>query len=161
MGALVFAGSAQIVAVERMVAGAGIFTAFIAGFALNLRLVLITASIREFFQQRPLWQRVIGAHLSSDENWALTLSRRSQGEDAGYWFLVGSGMTIFATWLIAGICGVIFSSYIPEPEKYAFDFAFTAAFYRHFTVSVARQAGLAAMDRCGCRSACFHASGMV
>ena len=128
MGALVFAGSAQIVAVERLLAGVGVVGAFIAGFALNLRLVLITASIRGFFYKRPLWQRVLGAHLSSDENWALTLARRSQGENVGYWFLVGSGLTILLTWICAGVSGVIFSSYIPDPEKYAIDFAFTAAF---------------------------------
>jgi len=44
MGFFVFAGSSQIVAVERLAAGAGIATAFIAGIALNLRLLLITAS---------------------------------------------------------------------------------------------------------------------
>lgn len=128
MGALVFAGSAQIVAVERIVAGAGVVTALIAGIALNLRLVLMTASIRRFFKGRPLWQRLLGAHLSSDENWALTLARRSQGENVGYWFLVGAGLTILITWILAGITGVIFSSSIPDPEKYAIDFAFTAAF---------------------------------
>ena len=31
-------------------------------------------------------------------------------------------------WMMAGILGVIFSGYIPDPEKYAIDFAFTAAF---------------------------------
>ena len=86
MGALVFAGSAQIVAVERLVAGATVFTAFIAGLALNLRLILITASIRDLFANRPLWQRALGAHLSSDENWALTLAKKSEGHNVGYWF---------------------------------------------------------------------------
>ncbi len=128
MGALVFAGSAQIVAVERLVAGAGVITAFIAGIALNLRLILITASIRHLFADRPLWQRMLGAHLSSDENWALTLAKRSEGYNAGYWFLVGAGLTIMLVWMAAGILGVIFSSYIPNPETYAIDFAFTAAF---------------------------------
>ncbi len=128
MGALVFAGSAQIVAVERIIAGATVFTAFIAGLALNLRLILITASIRDLFAARPLWQRALGAHLSSDENWALTLAKRSEGFNVGYWFLVGSGFTIMLVWIAAGILGVIFSSYIPDPATYAIDFAFTAAF---------------------------------
>ncbi len=128
MGALVFAGSAQIVAVERLVAGATVFTAFIAGLALNLRLILITASIRDLFANRPIWQKALGAHLSSDENWALTLAKKSEGHSVGYWFLVGAGLTIMLVWMTAGILGVIFSGYIPDPEKYAIDFAFTAAF---------------------------------
>jgi 4-azaleucine resistance transporter AzlC len=128
MGLLVFAGSSQIVAVERLAAGAGIAAAFIAGVALNLRLLLITASIRGFFAGRPLWQRILGAHLSADENWALTLAERSQGKDVGYWFLVGAGLTIAITWVSAGVLGVLFAAGIPNPEKYALDFAFTAAF---------------------------------
>lgn len=43
MGTFVFAGSSQIVAVERLVAGAGAFTAAMAGLALNLRILLMTA----------------------------------------------------------------------------------------------------------------------
>jgi 4-azaleucine resistance transporter AzlC len=128
MGVLVFAGSSQIVAVERLAAGAGIAAAFIAGVALNLRLLLITASIRGFFAGRPLWQRILGAHLSADENWALTLAERSQGKDVGYWFLVGAGLMIAITWVSAGVLGVLFAAGIPDPEKYALDFAFTAAF---------------------------------
>lgn len=128
MGALVFGGSSQIVAVERLAAGAGVAAALIAGMALNLRLLLITASVRDLFVGRPLWQRMLGAHLSADENWALTLARRSQGQSAGYWFLVGAGLTLVLVWISSGVLGVVFASHIPDPETYAIDFAFTAAF---------------------------------
>lgn len=128
MGMLVFAGSSQIVAVERLAAGAGVAAAVIAGIALNLRLLLITASIRGFFAKRPLWQRLLGAHLSTDENWALTLARRSQGENVGYWFLIGAGAILALTWVFAGVFGVVFASRIPDPQTYALDFAFAAAF---------------------------------
>ncbi|MEO1266226.1 MAG: AzlC family ABC transporter permease, partial [Pseudomonadota bacterium] len=63
MGALVFAGSSQIVAVERMIAGAGAAAAIVAGVALNLRLLLITASVRDIYRDRPWWQIALGAHL--------------------------------------------------------------------------------------------------
>ena len=128
MGALVLAGSAQIIAVERLVAGAGVVIAFVAGTALNLRLLLITASVRDFFIGRPLWQQMLGAHFSTDENWALTLAKRSQGQDVGYWFLVGSGLTLLVVWVSSSVLGVIFTAYIPDPQTYAIDFAFVAAF---------------------------------
>ena len=128
MGALVLAGSAQIIAVERLVAEAGIMIAFVAGMALNLRLLLITASVRDFFIGRPLWQQMLGAHFSTDENWALTVARRNQGEDIGYWFLVGSGITLMVAWVTSSALGVLFTAYIPDPKTYAIDFAFVAAF---------------------------------
>ena len=44
MGASVFAGGAQIIASQQLVAGAGAVAALVAGLALNLRLLLVTAS---------------------------------------------------------------------------------------------------------------------
>ncbi|MCZ4279656.1 AzlC family ABC transporter permease [Kiloniella laminariae] len=128
MGALVFAGSSQIVVVERLVAGAGAVSAVVAGIALNLRLLLVTASIREVFRGRPLWQQLLGAHLTTDENWALMLATRARGVTVGYWYLVGGGGALLVTWLIATVCGVLFASAIPEPRALGMDFAFTAAF---------------------------------
>ncbi|MGF1528368.1 MAG: AzlC family ABC transporter permease [Candidatus Competibacterales bacterium] len=84
MGMAVFAGSSQIVAVERMAAGSGAMAALAAGIALNLRLLLITASLREELQGRPWWQIVLGVHLATDENWALMHRTRAQSRPAGY-----------------------------------------------------------------------------
>lgn len=128
MGTTVFAGSSQIVAVERLVAGAGATAAIVAGLALNLRLVLLTASVREIYAGRPWWQVVLGAHLTSDENWALMLSTRAKGQDVGYWYLVGGGAMLIGVWVIATTAGVSFASAIPEPRAFGMDFAFVAAF---------------------------------
>ncbi len=128
MGSLVFAGAAQIVAVERAVAGAGALAALVAGIALNLRLVLVTASIRAFFTDRPWWQVALGAHFSTDENWAMTVAARKAGRDVGYWHLIGGGAGLFAAWLCSTVAGVMFASAIPEPRALGIDFAFTAAF---------------------------------
>lgn len=128
MGTVVFAGASQILAVERLVAGAGAITAVVAAVAINLRMLLVTASIREVYQDRPWWQLVIGAHMTTDENWALMLSTRAKGRDVGYWYLVGGGACLFITWVVSTVCGVIFANIIPEPKALGMDFAFTAAF---------------------------------
>lgn len=128
MGGAVFAGGSQIVAVERIVAGAGAVAALIAGIALNLRLLLITASVRDIYAGRPLWQVLLGAHLSTDENWALMLAERAKGRDVGYWYLVGGGLSLLIAWCFATVTGVLFAASIPEPKALGMDFAFTAAF---------------------------------
>ena len=128
MGGFVFAGASQIVAVERLIAGAGAAAALVAAIALNLRLLLITASIRDVFVGRPWWQLLIGAHLSTDENWALMLAARARGKSAGYWYLVGGGACLLVTWLVATTVGAYFSAAIPNPRSLGIDFAFTAAF---------------------------------
>lgn len=128
MGATVFAGAAQILAVERLVAGVGAAAALVAAIAINLRLLLVTASIRETFAGRPLWQRILGAHMSTDENWALMLATRAAGKPVGYWYLIGAGVCLWITWLASTVLGALFAANVPSPAALGMDFAFTAAF---------------------------------
>ncbi|MEM7258604.1 MAG: AzlC family ABC transporter permease, partial [Pseudomonadota bacterium] len=115
-------------AVERLVAGVGALAALVASVAINLRLLLVTASVRDIFAGRPLWQRVLGAHMTTDENWALMLSAQAQGRQVGYWYLVGGGACLLATWLVSTVTGALFAATVPSPAAMGMDFAFAAAF---------------------------------
>jgi predicted branched-subunit amino acid permease len=128
MGATVFAGSSQIVGVERLIAGSGAVAALIAGVVLNLRLLLITASLRELLGGRPFWQIALGVHLSADENWALMNRARRAGKDVGYFYLVGGGVSQMLFWLGSTVAGALFASMVVDPRALGLDFAFTAAF---------------------------------
>lgn len=128
MGAFVFSGSAQFVAVERLAAGAGAITALIAGIALNLRILLMTASLRDVLQNRPLWQKILGVHMTTDESWALFHATRAKGQTTSYWYLVGAGLGMWVLWLASTLAGVSFAASLPEPRALGIDFAFTAAF---------------------------------
>jgi 4-azaleucine resistance transporter AzlC len=128
MGATVFAGGSQIVASQQLATGAGAVAAIVAGLALNLRLLLVTASIRNIYAGRPWWQLVLGAHVTTDENWALMLAQRAKGQGVGYWYLVGGGLCLVLVWCLATVAGVVFAGAIPEPKALGMDFAFAAAF---------------------------------
>src|SRR5208337_749619 len=128
IGVVVYAGSSQIIATQQLMAGAGLAASAFAGLALNLRILLMTASIRDVFAGRPLWQAALGAHLTADENWALLLSARARGRKAGYAYLAGGGLTQMAAWCASTVLGVVFAQAIPEPKALGMDFAFTAAF---------------------------------
>ena len=128
MGAVVFAGSSQIIATQQWLAGAGALAALAAGLALNLRILLITASIPDVFAGRPFWQIALAAHLAADENWAVLLARRAAGKAAGYRYFVGAGLTLFVIWGAATTTGAALAAAIPDPKSLGMDFAFTAAF---------------------------------
>lgn len=128
MGALVFAGSSQIVAVERLASDAGAMLAVVAGLALNLRILLMTASLRGELSGRPLWQILLGVHLTSDENWVLMHATRNKGQPAGYWYLVGGGTSLIVVWIVSTALGAAFALSLPDLSKSGMDFAFTAAF---------------------------------
>lgn len=128
MGLVVFAGGSQIVATQQWLAGAGAIASVVAGLALNLRLLLITASISDVYAGRSNWRVALAAHLTTDENWALMLARRAEGSDIGYRYLVGGGFALMAAWVSATTLGAVMSKAIPDPKGLGMDFAFTAAF---------------------------------
>lgn len=128
MGAFVFSGSAQFIAVERLAAGAGAVTALIAGIALNLRILLMTASLRDVLADRPFWQKLLGVHMTTDESWALFHAARGKGQQTSYWYLVGAGFGMWLCWLASTLAGFSFAAALPEPRALGIDFAFTAAF---------------------------------
>lgn len=128
MGALVYAGASQIIATQQLMAGAGVAASALAGLALNLRMLLMTASIRDVFEGGGLARTALGAHMTADENWALLLAARARGRKAGYAYLVGSGLLQLVVWCAATVLGVVFAGAVPEPKSLGLDFAFTAAF---------------------------------
>ena len=128
MGVVVYAGSSQIIATQQFAAGAGLAGSVFAGLALNLRILLMTASIRDVFAGQPFWKAGFGAHLTADENWALLLGARARGRKAGYGYLAGGGLAQMAAWCASTVLGVAFAEFIPEPKALGMDFAFTAAF---------------------------------
>ena len=55
MSALVVGGSSQLVAMDQLVLGVGPAAAIIAGAALNMRILLITASMESIMRDRSWW----------------------------------------------------------------------------------------------------------
>jgi predicted branched-subunit amino acid permease len=122
-----FAGSAQFVMVEMWKAPLPVLQIALAVFAVNLRYVLIGASLRPVFSGHPWWRKALLMHLVADENWAVTIAEhRRSGTDP--YFLFGGGLLLLCAWTGGTVAGNLLGAFIAEPEKYALDFAFVAVF---------------------------------
>ncbi|MCF7728128.1 AzlC family ABC transporter permease [Sulfitobacter sp. M22] len=128
MSAATFAGSSQIVAVERFADGGLIAGAVVAGMALNLRYIGILASLSEVLRHTPLLKRLLAVHVTSDENWALTVAERARDPNVGDDFLIGSGLMQLAFWTASTALGALVGSGVPNLDVFGIGFAFTAAF---------------------------------
>ncbi|MCT8159661.1 AzlC family ABC transporter permease [Pseudoruegeria sp. SHC-113] len=126
--ALVFGGSAQMIALERLGAGAGALAAVMAGVALNLRMLLTTAAMREALSGQAAWKIALGAHLTTDASAALLQMSRAKGLRASYWYLTGGGLLLYVTWVAVTLAGYGLSGFIASPERLAVDFALAAGF---------------------------------
>ncbi|MCE5286348.1 MAG: AzlC family ABC transporter permease [Pelosinus sp.] len=128
MSIFVFAGASQFVAITMFGAG-------ITGFGLivfttllvNLRHMLMGASLAKYLVKQSLFRQVLLSFLLTDEAYAVTISRIHQGGySSAYQF--GVSISLYITWALSTIAGVLVGSYIPNPLAWGLDFAMPATF---------------------------------
>lgn len=127
MNTAVFAGAAQFVMVDMWSGHLPILEMALAVLVINLRYLLIGASLDPVFTGRGLLHKICMMHLVADENWAVTMSELRRGK-ATTWFLFGGGVFLFLAWSSGTLIGLMGGGFITKPEEYALDFAFTAVF---------------------------------
>ena len=127
MNILMFAGSAQFVMVDMWQAPLSVVAVAVAVFIINLRYLLIGASLQPVFSGHPLWRKALFMHLVADENWAVTIAEHRKSGTTPH-FLLGGGLLLVCAWSTGTLSGNLLGSFINHPERYALDFAFTAVF---------------------------------
>jgi len=127
MNLAIFAGSAQFVMVDMWTRPLPIWQITFAVLAVNMRYLLIGASLSPVLAGQRTGRKLAMMHLVVDENWATTMAERRRGF-AGVGFLLGGGVCIFLAWCGGTLAGNLFGAVIENPEAYALDFAFIAVF---------------------------------
>lgn len=127
MNFFMFAGSAQFVMVDMWREPLSIWAVGMAVFVINLRYLLIGASLQPVFQGYPLPSKAVFMHLVADENWAVTIAEQRKNGTTPF-FLFGGGLLLFCAWSCGTLSGNLLGGFISQPEKFGLDFAFTAVF---------------------------------
>jgi 4-azaleucine resistance transporter AzlC len=127
MSAVVYAGSAQLIALDLWTAPLPMLTIVLTTLIVNLRHVLMGAALRPWFSRLRTRQAYVSAFFLVDESWALTMREfTAGGNDAA--FLMGSGLALFAAWLGATFSGYVMGTLAQDPAQLGLDFAFPAVF---------------------------------
>jgi 4-azaleucine resistance transporter AzlC len=128
MSLLVFAGASQFIAITML--GAGITSCsaiMLTTLLVNLRHMLMGASLAQYMVQHPKPQQALLSFLLTDEAYAVTVSRIHQvGYSAAH--QLGVSLSLYVTWGLSTIAGVLVGSYIPDPLAWGLDFAMPATF---------------------------------
>lgn len=128
MSLLVFAGASQFIAITMLGAGITSWSAImLTTLLVNLRHMLMGASLAQYMVQHPKSQQALLSFLLTDEAYAVTVSRIHQ---AGYSAAhqLGVSLSLYVTWGLSTIAGVLVGSYIPDPLAWGLDFAMPATF---------------------------------
>lgn len=128
MNLSVFAGSAQFVMVDMWLPPLPIAEITLAVLVINMRYLLIGASLEPLFRGKSFRQKVLFMHLVADENWAMTMARFRRKEWTTIWFLLGGGLCVQSAWCAGTMAGHRLGTVISNPEQFGLDFAFVAVF---------------------------------
>jgi predicted branched-subunit amino acid permease len=117
-GPIIFAGAAQLVAVQLLSSGAAIPLVVLAVFVVNARHLLYSASLEPHLADWSRPQRLAAAFLLSDPTYALAIVRferpggaGSKKEQLGYYFAMG--ITLWIGWAAFLAAGVLLGGLIP------------------------------------------------
>jgi 4-azaleucine resistance transporter AzlC len=128
MSFLVFAGASQFIAITMLGAGiTGWSIIVLTTLLVNLRHMLMGASLAHYMVRQPVARQILLSFLLTDEAYAMTISRIDQdGYSASYH--LGVSISLYVTWGLATVVGVLVGNYIPDPLAWGIDFAMPATF---------------------------------
>lgn len=143
MSGLVFAGAAQLVALQMMGAGASIFFVWLATLVVNLRYLMYSSALAKPLEALSGRMKLLAAFLMVDQNFALALNQYGVlGPRLTPWFYLGIGAVLWLNWVVATYLGAQLGARMPE--AWALDFAVPLCFLVLLVPSVHNRPSLAA-----------------
>jgi 4-azaleucine resistance transporter AzlC len=136
--AWVYAGGAQMAALQAWGDPVPIAAVFLTSLAMNTRYLLLGAALRPWFRGLPAWQSYPALFVLGDANWVMAIKEYEKGaRDAA--FLAGSGAVMWITWVAASAAGHLGGQMLARPERLGVDFMI-AAFFATMAVPFFRKA---------------------
>ncbi|NOH21998.1 AzlC family ABC transporter permease [Vibrio europaeus] len=126
LSAILFAGSAQLVATGMFKAGATLATMLLAIFFITSRHLLYSVSMRDEVSPLPLRWRLGLGFLLTDELFAIC-GQQSE-KQFNRWYALGAGLSFYLCWNLATLAGIVAGSYIPALNELGLEFAVAATF---------------------------------
>ncbi|WP_431282173.1 AzlC family ABC transporter permease [Humitalea sp. 24SJ18S-53] len=127
MSALVFAGSAQLLALEYWADPAPFAAVVLAAFVVNLRMAPMGPALAPWLDRLRGWQLWGTLATLVDHSFALSVAeQRRGGRDAAY--LLGVGVLLWTAWVLQVGAGHILGEVVRLPPGHPLFFAATAAF---------------------------------
>ncbi|MGL6313382.1 AzlC family ABC transporter permease [Vibrio sp. WXL103] len=126
MSAILFAGSAQLVAMGMIKAGASLATMMVTIFFITSRHLLYSLTMRRHIAPLSLRWRITLGFLLTDELFALCGHQKPERFDP--WYALGAGVSFYLIWNLATLVGIVVGGQIPDLQQYGLEFAVAATF---------------------------------
>ena len=129
MSLLVFAGSAQFIALGLLGSGASYALIVLTTLVVNLRHLLYAASLAPHLRQLSGAWKALVSFLLADETYAIVIDRfQAPGATADHGFYLGVGLIVYLDWALSTALGLTLGGLVPDPLALGLDFALPATF---------------------------------
>ena len=130
MSAIVFAGSAQFIAVGLLAAGTGWPFIVLTTFVVNLRHALYSATLAPYVKRLPQRWQIPLAFWLTDETFVVVANRYNQGDNLPHlrWYYLGSAVFMYTNWQFCTFLGLTIGQLIPNAAAWGLDFAMIVTF---------------------------------
>lgn len=130
MSLLVYAGSAQFIAISLLTLGSGMLVILLTTLVVNLRHVLYSAALQPYVGKLSQRWRVPLAFGLTDETFAVVQRRYlARGmTDHGQWYHAGVALALYLSWVSSSLVGALFGQSVPNLAGWGLDFAMLATF---------------------------------
>ena len=125
---LVYAGAAQFVICALLASYSSISAIILTTFIINLRHLLLSATLAPHFSQHSLLKNIGIGMLVTDESFGVASSKIAKNEKLTDRWVNGLNITAYIFWILSCTVGALFGNLISNPEKFGLDFALTAMF---------------------------------
>ncbi len=127
MSLFVFAGASQLTAVTLLYGGAGVLSIILTTLIVNLRHLLLAASIAPYLENAGLLRRSLLAFQLTDESYALSVGRYQEGTGSTS-YLLGTNLSVYVCWQVSTAVGYVIGETVPDPARYGLDLIFPLTF---------------------------------
>jgi 4-azaleucine resistance transporter AzlC len=129
MSSIIFAGSAQFIAVQLIAGGTPPPILLLTAFIVNIRHMLYSASLAPHVQHLSAAWKWLLAYLLTDEAYATTIIRyhdASKPAATRHWFFLGAGLMLWTSWQLSTAAGIFLGAAIPT--NWSLDFTLAVTF---------------------------------
>lgn len=144
MSIILFGGASQVIFVQLWTSNTSVLIVGSSVSIVNLRHALYSASMASYLRPLPLRWRILLGYLLTDEAYAISIKRfcAKPASPNQHYHLLGAGMTLWISWQVATITGILTGATIP-PE-WALNFALPLTFIAIVAPSIRSRADLVA-----------------
>lgn len=128
MSVVVYAGSAQFIAVSLISQGASPVSLILTTFVVNLRHLLYSSALSPRLERMSAGRLAWVAAELTDESFVMAARAAAPGERLGFGFVAGLNGTAQVAWVAGSAAGALAGTLIGDPLRFGFDYALVAMF---------------------------------